>query len=92
MKSKEPSRDELEQPVTQVKGRIQRGIGWVFTAAGLIILLVYRIYGYFRESGIIFIRKFAVAAIIIGLVVLFSRVLYDRIIDLRTDRYKGVEK
>ena len=92
MKLKEPSPEELENQVTEVRGRIQRGIGWVFTAVGLVILLVYGIFEYFREPGIVFIEKFAVAAFIIGIFVLFTRVLHDRMIDSRTDRYKEVEK
>ena len=92
MKLKEPSREELENQVTEVRGRIQRGVGWVFTGGGLVILLAYGIFEYFREPGIVFIEKFAVAAVIIGVIVLFTRVLYDRLVDLRTDRYKEVER
>ncbi len=74
-----------------VNKRVARPTGWLFLVIGAVLYLAYAAY-IFITSPMDLLEKLAVGFIVIGFVVLLATVAYERIVDYRTDPYKGVEK
>ncbi len=74
-----------------VNRKVARPIGWIFTITGFIMYLVYAIYTFVTSSGNLF-EKLMIGLLVVGFVVLLATVAWERIVDYRTDPYKGVEK
>ena len=77
---------------TYISSKLSRGGGWIFLIIGSVILIFYAIYQVAVDPSLNSLVKITVAAIVIGIVLLFISVLIDRIKDLKTDRYRGIEK
>lgn len=87
-----PSDETMDGYWAQVSSRLSRGGGWIFLIIGSIILALYAIYRFTIDPSIHSFIKVTIAAIVIGIVLLFISVLIERIRDLKTDRYRGIEK
>jgi hypothetical protein len=74
-----------------VNKSVARPTGWIFLVIGAILYVAYAAY-IFITSPMDLLEKLAIGFIVIGFVVLLITVAYDRIVDYRTDPYKGVEK
>jgi hypothetical protein len=74
-----------------VNRKVARPIGWIFTIIGFIMYLAYAVYTFITSEGNLF-EKLAIGLLVIGFVVLLATVAWERIVDYRTDPYKGVEK
>lgn len=72
--------------------RATRGLGWLLTAAAVLILTVYGIYEFATDPAIAAIERICVLALILGGVMLLVSVLAERLIALPHDRYKDIEK
>lgn len=75
----------------EVNRKVARPIGWIFTIIGFFMYLAYAIYTFIISTGNLF-EKLAIGLLVIGFVVLLATVAWERIVDYRTDPYKGVEK
>lgn len=74
-----------------VNKRVARPGGWIFLTAGVVMYLTYAVYMFIRSPMNLF-EKLAIGLVVIGFVVLLASVAYERIVDYKTDPYKGVEK
>ncbi|MFC1500803.1 anti-sigma factor family protein [Candidatus Zixiibacteriota bacterium] len=74
-----------------VNRKVARPIGWIFTIIGFVMYLAYAIYIFVSSTGNLF-EKLAIGLLVTGFVVLLATVAWERIVDYRTDPYKGVEK
>ncbi|MFC1627995.1 anti-sigma factor family protein [Gemmatimonadota bacterium] len=74
-----------------VNRKVARPIGWIFTIIGFIMYLAYAIFTFITSSGNLF-EKLMIGLLVAGFVVLLATVAWERIVDYRTDPYKGVEK
>ncbi len=74
-----------------VNRKVARPIGWIFTTIGFFMYLAYAVYTFIISTGNLF-EKLAIGLLVIGFVVLLATVAWERIVDYRTDPYKGVEK
>jgi len=97
MRYKRPSDEIWKRYWSSVYNRIERGLGWIFTSIGAIILLIYGgfkgVEGLIKDPGVALIAKVGILAGIAGLAVLFVSVLRERIFISKTDKYsKEVEK
>ncbi len=97
MKYKKPPDEIWKTYWTRVYNRIERGLGWIFTSIGAIILLTYGgfkgVEGLIKDPGVAIIAKIGILAGIAGLAILFVSVLRERIFISKTDKYsKEVEK
>ncbi len=76
--------------------RLERGIGWIFTSIGTILLLVaggyYLAKDYFLDPNLPILPKFGVAALIIGVVFLLVSVARERLFAYNRDRYREVQR
>lgn len=71
--------------------RATRGIGWLFFIGGLLLLGGWAIFGFILESTIPLGVKLLTFAIYGGLGALFVSVLWQRLVERKTDKYKDVE-
>ncbi len=97
MKYKKPPDEIWKTYWARVYNRIERGLGWIFTSIGAIILLTYGgfkgVEGFIKDPGVAIIAKIGILAGIAGLAILFVSVLRERIFISKTDKYsKEVEK
>ena len=71
--------------------RATRGIGWLLFIGGLLILAGYITYEFVIDTSMSLGIKLLFAAIYGGMGVLFFSVLWQRLIERKTDKYKDVE-
>jgi len=88
----DPPVDSMEHYWSTVSAKLSRGVGWIFFIIGSIILAIYAIYQFAVDRTIDSFVKIVIAAIVIGLVMLFLSVLIERMRERKTDRYTGVQK
>ncbi|MEW5807620.1 MAG: zf-HC2 domain-containing protein [Acidobacteriota bacterium] len=92
IKFAEPPKEMMDNYWTSISAGISRGTGWTLFLIGTVILIAYAIYQFVIDRSIDAFIKTTVAAVVIGIVMLFVSVLIERLRDLKTDRYRGVEK
>jgi predicted anti-sigma-YlaC factor YlaD len=74
-----------------VNRKVTRPAGWIFTIVGFVMYVAYAVYTFLTSTGNLF-EKLALGLLVTGFLVLLVSVAHDRIVDYRTDPYKGVEK
>ncbi len=76
--------------------RIERGLGWIFTSIGAIIMLgvgaFYLVRDYFMDPAVAILPKIGVGALIVGGVFLFVSVVRERIFAYHRERYREVQR
>ena len=87
-----PSDETMDSYWANISSRLSRGGGWIFLIIGSVILIIYAICRFAVDPSVHSLVKVTIAAIVIGIVLLFISVLLERIRDLKTDRYRGIEK
>ena len=92
MTSKESTRDLEDSLWQSAVRRLTRGIGWIVFIAGFGAIVVYGFTEFLLDPGVEILFKVFLLTGSLGLLSLFVSVLWDRVIDSRTDKYKEVEK
>ncbi len=76
--------------------RMERGLGWIFTSIGAIIIIItglfYLVRDYFMDITVPLFPKLGVGALIIGGGFLFVSVARQRLFAYNRDRYKEVQR
>jgi predicted anti-sigma-YlaC factor YlaD len=88
----QPSRKEWEDMENYVLLRLFRKVGWIIVIVWLSGTAVYGLYEYASAPTEPFLGKLAVFGLLFGVVMLFVSVVLERTRELRTDRYRGVQK
>ena len=88
----DPPHDRMENYWTNISARLSRGFGWILFIVGSVILAIYAIYQFAIDRTTNSFVKIVIAAIVIGLVMIFISVLIERLREMKTDRYTGVQK
>jgi anti-sigma factor RsiW len=74
-----------------VNRRLTRPVGWILFVAGLGVWLAYAAYAFIAAPEALW-EKLAIGAVVIGLGTLFLSVVIDRLLDLRTDPYREIQR
>jgi len=85
-----PDEDWPEMPKTRVSW-LSRSLGWSVLVIWLTVVSVFALWRFISQSGDA-LEIFLVLGLPGSVVLLFSSVLIDRIRDLKTDRYRGVQR
>jgi len=88
----EPTEDEWRNVMGGFAFKTTRGLGWLLWVAGAVVLIAYGLYELIRDPTINVIEHVGILALILGSVLLFLTVLFERIGSYRADKYKDVEK
>lgn len=88
---KEPDDSEWpELPKTRVSW-LSRSVGWLLLISWLVVVSILALYRFLASAGDPF-EVFLVLGLPGGFVLLFSSVLIDRLRDLKSDRYRGIQR
>lgn len=74
-----------------VSRRLFRPSGWLLVGLGSVSLAAWGIVSYITSPERLW-TKLATGAVAIGLALLLLSAIFDRLRDLRTDRYKGIQR
>jgi predicted anti-sigma-YlaC factor YlaD len=76
--------------------RIERGAGWIFLSLGVVILLAFGAYQFFKEfladPNISLLAKIGVSTCVFGAIILLVSIIRERLFLYKTERYKKVER
>jgi len=88
----QPSDEEWRAIMGGLAFKTTRGLGWLLWVGGGVVLVAYGMYEFIRDPSVAAIERVGVLALILGTVLLFLTVLFERLSVLKTDKYKDVEK
>jgi len=96
MKFSEPEERVWKTYWSSIYNRLERGLGWIFTSIGAIILIFYGGYkaveNIIKDPTLPLFLKIGILSLLLGITILFVSVLRERIFVRRKERYKEVEK
>ena len=79
-----------------VYNRLERGIGWILLSIGAIVLLSVAVYHFFADflvnPDLPLMVRLAVAAVVVGLIILLVSYVRERLFAYHRDRYKEVKR
>jgi hypothetical protein len=75
----------------RVNRRLTRPIGWILVMLGIVAWVAHFAYEYFTSAAPSW-QKMATSAVVIGVLLLFASVIYDRYRELLSDPYRNVER
>ena len=88
----QPSKEEWSAMENQIFAKVTRGFGWSILIVWSVVTVVYAAFQYAIAPNEPFIEKILVFGFFLGVALLFLSVLYERLREAKTDRYKGVFK
>jgi hypothetical protein len=74
-----------------VNRRLTRPVGWILFVTGLGVWIAYAAYAFITGPEALW-EKLAIGAVVIGLGTLFLSVVIDRLLDLKTDPYREIQR
>jgi hypothetical protein len=74
-----------------VNRQLTRPIGWVLLVVGSLIWAAYGLYVYLT-SPIFILERMATSAIVIGVILLFASVIWERYREWLTDPYRDIQR
>ncbi len=90
LKTQDPDKD-WEKYWSHLYNRLERGIGWIVTSIGAILLLTFAGFQFvkelIRDPELALYAKIGILALILGIVILFVSILRERIFISKTDKY-----
>jgi predicted anti-sigma-YlaC factor YlaD len=88
----EPPTDAWSKMMAGLTFRTTRGLGWLLWGGGAAVLAAYALYAFATDPAVKAFERVCVLAMILGAALVFMTVLAERIVGLRTDKYKDVQK
>jgi predicted anti-sigma-YlaC factor YlaD len=85
------SQDDWSQIMSDVSVRTSRGAGWFLYIVGALILVGYAGYSLAVDETVDALVKTGIAAVVLGLTLLFISVLRERLLSRKSDRYEDVQ-
>lgn len=90
LKTQDPDKD-WEKYWSHLYNRLERGIGWIITSIGAILLLTFAGFQFvkelIRDPELALYAKIGILALILGIVILFVSIIRERIFISKTDKY-----
>jgi hypothetical protein len=83
--------EEWSNIMNDLTVRASRGAGWLLYVIGTVVVVAYGVYEFTIDDEIPALVKTSVAAIVVGLVLLFISVLRQRLVARKTDKYEDVK-
>lgn len=96
MKLREPPDQVWQDYWASIYARLERGIGWILFSVGAIVLISYGAWKgaqqLFADTTMPLFLKAAIAATIVGVVVLVVSVVREKLFMRSAERYKDVQR
>ena len=90
IKIPEPEQEWWDSLPQKVIRRFSGGIGLLFFVGSYLLLLGYSIFTTLLKPDVSQIIKFSILGIVVGIIILISVSIADRIKEAKNDKYKGV--
>lgn len=74
-----------------VSRRVTQPVGWMLVVVGALVYVAWGVYSWWTGPDLLW-EKLAGGALVLGLILLLSSAAIDRMIDLRTDPYRNVQR
>jgi 4-hydroxybenzoate polyprenyltransferase len=74
-----------------VDRRLTRPVGWILFVAGTVLWFAYGAW-VFATSEVNRWEKLAVAAVVVGFLILLTSAIFERVREWRTDPYRNIER
>jgi len=91
MKYKEPPDEVWEKYWSKIYNRLERGLGWILTSIGAMVLLFYggfkAVESLVKDPALAVFLKVAILVLLAGVVILFVSVVRERIFIYKKDKY-----
>lgn len=96
LKFTQPSEEMWDRYWLNVYNRIERGLGWILTSIGAMIVLFYGAYkaieSILADAQLEWFMKAGILALLGGLVILLVSVLREKLMIRKTDKYKEIQR
>ena len=96
MRLKAPPAEVWDRYWLQVYNRIERGLAWILTSLGAIILLSYAVYQaalkIWADTHLPGVVKFGILTLVIGAVMLMISILREKLFVRKQDKYREVQR
>lgn len=96
LKFTQPAEEVWDRYWLNVYNRIERGLGWILTSIGAMIVLFYGAYkaieSLLAEAQLEWFMKAGILALLGGLVILLVSVLREKLLTRKTDKYKEIQR
>ena len=83
--------EKLETMMNDLTSKSLQGIAWFALSAGLAMIIAFAVYAFWIDTGMPWYHKLAMSLIWGGGIGLFVSVLRQRLIALKTDKYRRVK-
>jgi len=92
MRFKEPDKDIWDKQWQRIGNRLTKGIGWILLMVGIAIVAGFAIYQFIQEPGVEAVVKIGIFALFVGLILLLISVIFERVKEYKTEKYKEIYK
>jgi hypothetical protein len=96
LKFTQPSEEVWDRYWLNVYNRIERGLGWILTSIGAMIVLFYGAFkavkSIIADPKLEWFMKAGILAVLGGLVILLISVLREKLMTRKTDKYKEIQR
>ncbi len=96
MRLKAPPAEVWDRYWLQVYNRIERGLAWILTSLGAIILLSYAVYQaalkIWADTHLPGVVKFGILTLVVGAVMLVVSILREKLFVRKQDKYREVQR
>lgn len=96
LKFTQPSEEIWDRYWLNVYNRIERGLGWILTSIGAMIVLFYGAYkaieSLLADAQLEWFMKAGILALLGGLAILLVSVLREKLLTRKTDKYKEIQR
>lgn len=96
MKFNQPPEEVWDRYWLNVYNRIERGIGWMLTSIGAMIMLFYGAFkaveSILADPQLAWIVKAGILAALAGLVILLVSVIREKLLTHKVDKYKEIQR
>lgn len=96
MKFRQPPQEVWDRYWVNVYNRIERGIGWILTSIGAMIVLFYGGYkaieSILLDPSLEWFMKIGILAVLAGMVVFFVSVVREKFFTRKVDKYKEIQR
>jgi hypothetical protein len=96
LKFTQPSEEVWDRYWLNVYNRIERGIGWILTSIGAMIVLFYGAFkaveSIIADAQLEWFVKAGILAALGGLVILLVSVVREKLMTRKTDKYKEIQR
>lgn len=88
----QPTEDEWRKLMGNLTFRTTRGLGWLLWIGAAVVLAGYALWEFATDPAVVALERVGVLTMLLGIVLVFLTVLWERLATRRHDKYKDIEQ